>query len=315
MQKSTNQYLKLGFLVTAGLAFFIFSIYLLGKKQNLFDSVVVIKSTFQDVNGLKQGNNVRFSGINVGTVTDITLLNDSTVVVEMSLETSVTQFIRKDSKVEIENEGLMGNKIITIYPGTANLPMVEKGDVLSSVETLATEDLLEQAKNIMQDGKLISEQLADISAKLNTGNGDFSRLLNDNTITMQLELITSHLAGITEELNKTTKKLNSGKGDLSKLIYEDVITEQIETILYELDSVVLTTDAISQNLLYTSEQINNGNGVINKLIYDTSMTNNLDSTLSKINTGLDEAKLAAETVHRSWLLNLFSKDKKNEKKE
>lgn len=309
MKKSANQYFKLGILIMAGLAFFIASIYLLGKKQNLFDSVVLIKSKFNDVKGLKLGNNVRFSGINIGTVTNIRIVNDSTVMVEMSIKKEVTQFIRKDSKVELENEGLMGNKILTIYPGSANLPAVEKGDVLIATKSLATEDLLEQGKDILVDGKTITEQLAEISTKLNTGNGDFATLLNENRISEQMEETSKQLVILTSQLNEIIQKINYGDGDIAKLINDDDVSVKLNNIMGELDSITETTQTISDNLMHTTNQINNGNGIIHKLIYDTVISQQLDSSLIKVNTGLDEAKRAAETIHNSWVLNLFSKDK------
>jgi phospholipid/cholesterol/gamma-HCH transport system substrate-binding protein len=312
MKKNINQNLKLGLLVAAGLAFFIGSVYLLGKKQNLFNPVVRIQSTFTDVKGLKTGNNVRFSGINIGMVSDIGIQNDSTVLVEMSIKKSVVQHIKKDSKVEIENEGLMGNKVLTIFPGSSDMPIVEKGDILSSTNTLATEDILEQAKDIMVDAKTLTENLAAISMKLNNGKGDFSTLLNNNTITNQLAMASERLVNVAGQLEGITQKINTGEGDLAKLINNDNITQQIDAIVLELDSVSNTAKMISNNLLQAAQQVNEGNGVVQKLLYDTTLSNNLDLTMEKVNLSLEEAKNAAETIHNSWVLNVFSGKKKEE---
>ena len=71
MEKSLNYKYKLGLFTVLGLAIFIVTIYFIGKSKNLFGSTVTLKSKFKNVSGLKIGNNVRFSGIDVGTVKSI----------------------------------------------------------------------------------------------------------------------------------------------------------------------------------------------------------------------------------------------------
>jgi phospholipid/cholesterol/gamma-HCH transport system substrate-binding protein len=133
MGKSKNRSLSLGLLVSVGLLLFILAIYYLGSKQNLFSSTITVQSNFNNVKGLVEGNKVRYAGINVGTVSDIRIISDSTILVEMALNRKVTEFIRKDAKVEIGQEGLMGSKIVYIHTGSAGAGSVEDNDKLESV--------------------------------------------------------------------------------------------------------------------------------------------------------------------------------------
>jgi phospholipid/cholesterol/gamma-HCH transport system substrate-binding protein len=52
--------------------------------------------------------------------------------------------------------------------------------------------------------------------------------------------------------------------------------------------------------------------LITKILYDSTLTSQLDSTMEKVNSGLEDARKAAETIDNSWVLNVFSG--KNEKK-
>jgi phospholipid/cholesterol/gamma-HCH transport system substrate-binding protein len=286
----------------------------LSKQQNLFVKVIKIQSSFSNIKGLKIGNTVHFSGINVGTVSDIKIINDSTVHVEMAVEKDIVRFIRKDSKVEIKNEGLIGNKIISIHPGSSNQPFVEENDMLQSRKTLATEDLLEQAKSILIDGKRITENLALVSEKLNTGKGDLAVLLNENTITTRLDIASNKLIDLATELDQIAKKANNGNGDLATFINENDITDRIDSILVELDSVSVISKQTVSDLNKASKQINSGNGIITKILYDSTLANQLDSTMLKVNSGLDEAKKAAATIDNSWVLNVFSGKKEKNRK-
>lgn len=316
MKKNINHHLKLGILVLAGLTFFITSIYLLSKKQNLFAKVIKIQSSFSDIKGLKIGNTVHFSGINVGTVSDINIINDSTVYVEMSIEKDIVRFIRKDSEVEIKNEGLIGNKIISILPGSGNQPSVVENDILQAKNNLTTEDLIEEAKSILIDGKFIIKNLAAASQKLNQGNGDLSILLNDNSITTKLDKISDKLKSITTELDQIAKKANNGNGDLASLINKNNITSRMDSLLVEMDSIFVISRKTVVNLNEVSKQIQTGNGLITKILYDSTLAYQLDSTMTKIDSGLKEAQEAAETIDNSWVLKLFSgkKEKKGKKK-
>ena len=59
---------RLGLFVAGGLAIFILVIFIIGRQKNLFNPVFKLTSQFYNISGLQVGNNVRFSGINVGTV-------------------------------------------------------------------------------------------------------------------------------------------------------------------------------------------------------------------------------------------------------
>src|SRR5688572_433359 len=100
--------LWLGIFIIGGMALFLFAIFIIGRQKNLFDPVFKITSNFYNVSGLQVGNNVRFSGINVGTVDDIRIINDSTVQVDMLIRKEIQQFIKNDCKVAIGSEGIIG---------------------------------------------------------------------------------------------------------------------------------------------------------------------------------------------------------------
>ncbi len=308
MKNDSKHYFKLGLLVIAGLAFFIISVYFLGKKQNLFNSVINITAEFSDVHGLQLGSKVQFSGINVGTVSDIIIKNDSTVKVEMAIKSDVTQFISKDALVEINNEGLIGNKLISIVPGEGILPPIIDGSQLKTKQSINTDQLLSEAKEIMVSVRLVVENLNEVTGKMNTGDGDFSKLLNEDGVTTNINKLSHHLNSTNEELLSILQKANNGDGDISKLLNDDGLTTRINNILADIDSTSTEFHKVSENLHKASRQINNGNGTVKKLLYDSTMANNIDSSIIVLNKRLDEAKEAIETIEKSWILNVFSGD-------
>lgn len=117
MANETSKNIRVGLFVMIGTAFLIFALYLIGAKQNLFGSTFRLKAQFKNVNGLMAGNNVRFTGIDVGTVESVDILNDTTVNVTMVIEDKVQEFIKKNATAAVGTDGLMGNKLININAG------------------------------------------------------------------------------------------------------------------------------------------------------------------------------------------------------
>jgi phospholipid/cholesterol/gamma-HCH transport system substrate-binding protein len=109
---------RLGIFIAGGIAIFVIAIFIIGKQQNLFNPVFKVTTTFFNVSGLQVGNNVRFSGITVGTVDNITIINDSTVQVDLMIKKTVQQFIKADSKARIGSEGIIGDRVLIITQGS-----------------------------------------------------------------------------------------------------------------------------------------------------------------------------------------------------
>src|SRR5690554_5099654 len=115
---SQNFKVRLGLFIAGGLTIFVIAIFIIGKQQNLFNPVFKVTTNFFNVSGLQVGNNVRFSGINVGTVDNIRIINDSTVQVNLLIRKDVQQFIKADSEATISSEGIIGDRVIMITQGS-----------------------------------------------------------------------------------------------------------------------------------------------------------------------------------------------------
>ena len=128
MEKAANK-VKLGIFVLTGTILLIVSLYLIGTKQNIFNKTLSIYVRFNNVNGLIAGNNVRFAGITIGTINEVTIESDTAVLVEMVIREDAMRYIRKKSIAEIGSDGLMGNKLINVSTLDANSPFVVENDI------------------------------------------------------------------------------------------------------------------------------------------------------------------------------------------
>lgn len=193
MSKESGFTWKLGLFVTIGSLLFIATIYFVGKQQNLFGDTFNLNSKFKTVSGLKVGNNVRFSGINVGTISAIELVNDSAVVVRFILDKEVQKFIKTDAKASIGSDGLMGDKVLTIYPGTSSQKVIQNNSSIASIQAIEIEDIMKGVKTTVDNAAVITDQLAEFSYKLNNGKGTLSKLLADEEMGEKLDASLSNL--------------------------------------------------------------------------------------------------------------------------
>lgn len=130
MTKRPINNLKLGIFVLAGLLLLIFSLYMIGRDNNLFGKNYILAARFENVQGLTAGNNVRYAGIQVGTVKKIRILNDTLVEVTMLIDVKMEKYIHKGDIVSMSTDGLMGNRILNITASKDGSPLAKDGDLL-----------------------------------------------------------------------------------------------------------------------------------------------------------------------------------------
>jgi len=193
MENQSANKIKLGLFVTITIALFIVGIYFIGKRQQLFGSTFRISGVFSDISGLQVGNNVRFTGITVGIVEDLEQITDTTVRVDMLINKTSQRFIKKDAKAIVGSDGLMGNKIIVITPGTYNQKKVEDKDFIQTVKPINMDDIFFRLKETSDNSAMITEDLAVIMNSIRSGQGTIGKLLMDSTFAEDVDQTISNI--------------------------------------------------------------------------------------------------------------------------
>lgn len=299
--------MRLGIFIASALLLFIVAIYLIGSKQNLFTSTTDVHASFKDIRGLMPGNIVRFAGINIGTVSDIQLESDSSVVVTMTIRDNYTDHIYKNSSVQIGQEGLMGGKIILISSGDPDTGKVEEGDSLPVAGGLDIQAMIAQATEMLDEARGTVANMRSITGKLDAGDGDIALLLNENHLTEALNDATRKLNASLADVQQITSKINEGEGDLGRLVNDDSITTRVNIIMSNLQASSERADSLVEELHRTSLALNHGDGVLPRLLHDKELGLTVDTAIAKVDESVVEITRAAETISNSWLFRLFSK--------
>jgi phospholipid/cholesterol/gamma-HCH transport system substrate-binding protein len=209
MKKDTGFKIKLGIFISLGIALFIVGIYLIGEKQQIFRSTFHLSGVFRDVAGLQAGNNVRLSGINVGTVENISIVSDTSVRVEILIDENTRKFIKKDAVASIGSEGLMGNKIIIINPGTGGKMQIENNDIVQTIQPINMDDILISLKSSIDNTTIITSNLSKITSNVQSGKGTLGRLLTDKSLGKTFDSTFVNLKESTAGLRAIVEKAKS----------------------------------------------------------------------------------------------------------
>ncbi len=193
---------RLGMFIALGMAIFTGAIFIIGKQKNLFNPVFKLTAKFLNVGGLQVGNNIRFSGINVGTVDRIEIINDSTVRVDMFVKKEVQKFIKEDCEVSIGSEGIIGDRLLVITQGSPDAPLAKDGQELVSREPVETDVIMKNLSVTAYNAAIVSDQLGEILIKVNSGNGTLGRLIQDSTIAKNIDQTIANLKQSSVGLNE-----------------------------------------------------------------------------------------------------------------
>lgn len=184
---------RLGLFIIVGIALFVLGIFIIGKQKNLFNPVFNLSANFHNISGLQVGNTVRFSGINIGTVDNIRIINDSTVKVGMLIKKEIQRFIKSDSQAGIGSEGIIGDKMLVIAQGSLSQKSVEANQRIASTEPIETDEIMKSLKITANNAALATDEIVSIVAKINNGEGTLGRLIQDKKMAENIDQTINNL--------------------------------------------------------------------------------------------------------------------------
>jgi len=187
MKATIAQKMKIGVVTIIGILTLFAAIIIIGSKKDMFGVTYPIYGNFKNVGGLQIGNNVRFSGIDIGTVTGINIENDSTVKVTMRLKEKVRKYLKNDAMASIGTDGLMGDKLINITPGPVGDHPLEIGGQIKTANPVEFDKIINKISQVADNAKDITESLAGIANQINSGKGSIGRLIYSDSLEKGLE--------------------------------------------------------------------------------------------------------------------------------
>ncbi len=314
-----TQRFKLGLFVIAAFALLIAGLYYIGSKKSIFHSTINASSSFNNVNGLLTGNNVRFNGINIGTVSAITAESDSSVRVDFTIEKDAIRFISVKAVASIGTDGLLGNKLVNIQSSQYGA-RVREGSRLYGLPTLNLDPTMRNLSATGQNTFEISEEIRQIATKLNRSESLW-KLLNDSLLGANLKStisrfheVGSDAALIAENINGIVASVKKGEGSVGQLLMQDELSTQLSQTLATYRATGDSLRATANKIARITATIENGAGPVGMLLNDSLVEQQVRSSISKAERSIDKFEASMDAIQQSWLLKSYFK-KNDDKKQ
>lgn len=318
MDKKTGTYIRLGMFVTLGVALLFAAVFYMGQQKNLLGSTFRLAAAFDNVRGLQAGNNVRFLGINVGTVNRIVILSDSLVRVEMSIDKHTQPYIKKDAVCMIGTDGLMGNKIINIQSGNSAVGSVEDGEAIAAGKPIEADSILAHLQVASKQIAYLSGDLRSITGKINRGEGFLGGILADTFLLRDLRSslasfrkASAHADGLILQTADLMQEVKAGEGAVGTLLRDTVLAGNLVVAIQKLRETTDETATLSHQLSDLIGKANGQKGVVNTLLVDTALASNLQQSMVNIRKGTDGFQENMEALKHTFLLRGYFKRQKH----
>ncbi|MBT1690742.1 MlaD family protein [Dawidia soli] len=319
MRNKTLDNTKVGLLVMVGLVFLVFTLYMIGRNRNLFGSTFTIHATLTHVNGLVPGNNVRFRGINVGTVGRIDVTSDTAIVVTLNIDESMKPYIQKNVVAAVGTDGLMGDKLINLnVPRTAAAP-IEEHDTIQSLKPIETEEMLRTLNATNNNVERISTDLYEITTRLKSSESLWS-LLSDSLLARNLRDAVSdfrtagaHTADMTLTAKTIVRDLHHGDGIAYRLFADTSLSNKLDNSMQQIQRASQETSAMMKDLQQIVGNLRQGEGTAGLILADTLARRSLLRSLQSIEQGTGRFNENMEALRSNFLFRgYFNKQQRKQ---
>lgn len=256
---------KVGAFTIIGIALFIAGILFVGRIDIWAKPQMTITGDFEQVNGLKNGNQVKYSGVTIGTVSDIEITPHG-VVVKMKIDES-TQ-IPSDSTFSLGADGFLGDKYIQISPGTSKV-YLQNGDTVRGEGSDAVDKAMRSAQKLMDGTEKMLQSINNIIGDPATQGALKHSLQSTAVMADNAVAITQNMADATAQLNAAAQQFNSdgNAGNDMRAILTNLkqTTERVDHMARSMESTV-TDPKAQENIRETLHNTAQISARVNKLM-------------------------------------------------
>lgn len=303
-------------LTIVGLLLLVYGVYRVGKIFDVFASRYTLITMVNDVAGLREGAPVTVAGQRVGQVSEIDFLpvtrktGTANLRVVLEVNEAASDQIRRDSRVFLRAQGLLGDKFVDISPGTRNVQPLQPGDTIPAESAMDIEQFLARGGAMLDSATAIVSDLRQITGRLASGQGTMGRLLTDD------QLYTRVLAATTD-LQRTLHGVNDPNGTIGRMLHDPAMYNRMMSAITRVDSIgslvlrgrgtlgrfvasdslyrslfgtVSKADSAATNFSAFLNRMTTGNGTIQRLATDPRMYDELLKAVVDLQTVLAEVR-------------------------
>lgn len=315
MTKSTAQKVRVGIFVVIGTLLLIITLYSIGKRQHIFSKNIQLHAVFANVNGLQIGNNVRYSGINIGTVNKIEMISEGKIAVQMHVDEKTAFFIRQDAIASIGSDGLVGSMVVNIIPGKNETSLaVRSGDTINSYSRIGSDEILSTLNTTGENAALLTSDLLKITGQILEGRGTLGALVSDSLLLRNFTQTVADLrqtargtATAVSRVNEIIEKIDYDQSAAAVILSDTVSAGRIRNVFSGLEESSREIQTLTQNLNRYFAELESGKGALNHLTRDENLVREIDSTMIYIKEASRKLEENMEAMRSNFLFRGYFK--------
>ncbi|MFM7079667.1 MAG: MlaD family protein [Bacteroidota bacterium] len=320
MNKNTPNNIRLGLFVSLGTLILVVVLYLIGSNQSMFSSTIGKSSQFYNVNGLMPGNNVRYAGIDIGTVDKVRIENDSSVSVYMVIEKKHAKYIKKNATASVGTDGLMGNKLVNINPGVGPSEPVVEGDAILSLRPVETDEMIRTLNATNENLEAITSDLRSFTSRINTDKG-LLRLVEDSIAAENVRIALQAIREASENANRVTvqignlaESINKGEGLAGVLIKDSKTAGDLKSTISNLEEVSDSLNKVVEGLNQFAKGVNNPTGLVYTVNNETALATEVKDGVHNLKQSTELLNENLKAMRKSFLFRKYFKEQEKKAK-
>ena len=247
-------------------------LFLMSNTAGLLTPRIVIRSYFDNAEGLREGAPVRLSGVDIGNVTHIRVVPEkdkllTPVEVTMKVSTKYSFALRRDSVTSLDTAGVLGETYLDIDSTQAVGSLAQDGDTLPTQVHPDFNQVVRASQSTLQNLDALEKRVDRILAFVESGQGSIGKVIYDS--------------GLYDRLNSTVAQfqtlvadVSSGKGSIGKLLVSDELYHNANETINKLNTII--------------DDLNAGKGTAGKFLKDPTLYNTAQATISNVKQLTDD---------------------------
>lgn len=278
-----NRNLGVGIFSILGMALFVSIIFLIGNQHSAFAKHIELFAVFKNLNGLAKGAQVQVAGFDAGEVTEISIPASPSAGFRLKLRLNgqVQGLVRADSVATIATEGVVGDKILIILPGTSTSPQAAPFSTLPTKETSDMAELIQKSTTLVDNASLTMKTVGD-------------------RLTSTLDAVTTTV----NNANNLVVGLNNGRGTIGMLLRDEKTAADIRQAVSNVREATSSLDHASgqADALISDFQSRGLPGKVDGIVSDIQSRNlgeKLDQTMQNVHNATHNIDATTQQIRES----------------
>lgn len=302
--------IKVAVLAITSIVIFYFGFNFL-KGIDFFNPTNEYYAVYDHVNGLTASNPVLLSGLSVGRVSKIEILQEKDNHLKVYFEVREDITLGEESVAMLATD-ILGSQTIVIQRNKVTNPLPDGSEIKGDIEPSLTSQIQEQAYPVLKTVDSVGQHLNAILANISRNEEAIQNImLNVEVTTQNLAKISEKQATINsviDDFKKISATLADEKDGLKALLQKtNGIADSVNAL--ELARVVNRLDTTLITINNTVAAMQDGEGTVDKLLNDDSLYTNLNQTLVDLDALLIDMKDQPKKYVHFSLFGRKDKDK------